>query len=379
MIVKNEERTLPRLFASLAGQVDYYVVSDTGSTDSTIEVLGKLGKQYGIPGEIHCHEWRNFAHNRNLALEAAIESKQTGRHSCSWLMFMDADEEFEVNDPGWKNQLSKGKSYSTYKQTEDWAMKYPFLVWLEGNQWIWKGEIHNYILQLSEPKSFDFLNSVAIIYHSFEGAKSHRFSDARQKAQSDIIQLVKELGDTPVNAFNAFRYFQLAFAYRNAEEYQKAIEEMERVAHCPGVSNERHYAALIFVSSLLQRTSLDPVKTKAYLETAIEIFPQRKEAYFYLSNWYRQQGKTSEAFHYMEKAYDMHNEDSGALFLERNVYTWRAAYQFAFMLFRGEELNRAAKLVNELLASRHLPESEKAFIEQLGIRIASRLQNHQTH
>ncbi len=35
MIVKNEARTLPRLAASLDGQLDHWTIVDTGSTDGT--------------------------------------------------------------------------------------------------------------------------------------------------------------------------------------------------------------------------------------------------------------------------------------------------------------------------------------------------------
>ena len=35
MIVKNEERTLPRLAESVRGQLDHWTIVDTGSTDQT--------------------------------------------------------------------------------------------------------------------------------------------------------------------------------------------------------------------------------------------------------------------------------------------------------------------------------------------------------
>jgi glycosyltransferase involved in cell wall biosynthesis len=378
MIVKNEALTLPRLFASLAGQVDYYVISDTGSTDDTLEVLSQLGLQYGIPGEVHHHPWVNFAYNRNKALEAALEARQQKRHDCGWLMIMDADEEFEVSDDAWKDHLRNGRSYSTYKQTDNWAMKYPFLLWIDGNDWVWKGEIHNYIVHQSDPKRFEFIESVAIIYHTFEGAKSHAFSNSLEKAISDIIQLKKELSSTSITASNAFRYFQLAFAYRNAEDYQKAIEEMDLVVNCPGISNDRYYTALIFIASLLLRNKLDPAKSRSYLEKAIATFPERKEAYFYLSNWYRQQGDSSNAFWYMEKAYATKAVNPDAVYLERSIYTWKTAYQFAFLLFQAGKFQRAGDVVGDLLQSRHLPESERAFIAQLGVRITDQIQNVQS-
>ena len=38
MIVKNEERTLPRLAESVRGQLDHWTIVDTGSTDQTMAI-----------------------------------------------------------------------------------------------------------------------------------------------------------------------------------------------------------------------------------------------------------------------------------------------------------------------------------------------------
>lgn len=369
MIVKNEARTLPRLFASLAGQVDFYVISDTGSTDNTIEMLRQLGDQYGIPGEVHQHGWINFAHNRNRALEAAFEAKHAGRHHCGWLMFMDADEEFEVYDSNWKKDLAEGRSYSTYKQTGDWAMKYPFLVWMEGNQWTWKGEIHNYLVQAPGSGGYPFLNTVAIRYHSFEGAKSHAFNSPADKAKADIDMLESELRDCEVDQSNAFRFFQLAFACRNANDVRRAIDVMRRVADCPGISEDRRYTAMIFTAGLLIQEDLEQELSGDYLQRAIAISPFRKEAYFYLSGWYRQSKQMSLAVENMFKAYELNTPESGALFLERNIYTWKAAYQLAFLSYRQGNLQLTSKLVDELLDAQYLPDAERGFVLQLKHRL----------
>ena len=39
MIVKNETKVLPRLFATVHPYIDCYVISDTGSTDNTMEIV----------------------------------------------------------------------------------------------------------------------------------------------------------------------------------------------------------------------------------------------------------------------------------------------------------------------------------------------------
>lgn len=77
MIVRDEERDLPRCLASLGDVADELVIVDTGSTDRTRE-LAPTARWIEI-------EWpRDFAAARNVGLAAA-----TG----DWILVLDADEE----------------------------------------------------------------------------------------------------------------------------------------------------------------------------------------------------------------------------------------------------------------------------------------------
>ncbi len=83
MIIKNEERFLPKCLQSVAEIVDEINVVDTGSTDRTVEIAQSFGAR------IEHRTWRDdFAWARNEAL--ALATKR-------WILVMDADEELNTD------------------------------------------------------------------------------------------------------------------------------------------------------------------------------------------------------------------------------------------------------------------------------------------
>ncbi len=84
VIVKNEERNLPRWIACVRALADEMVVVDTGSTDRTAELARAAG------ASVYSFAWRNdFSAAKNTALQKA---------KGSWIVFLDADEYFSEED-----------------------------------------------------------------------------------------------------------------------------------------------------------------------------------------------------------------------------------------------------------------------------------------
>ncbi|SEA23074.1 tetratricopeptide repeat-containing glycosyltransferase family 2 protein [Selenomonas ruminantium] len=84
VIVRNEEKNLPRWLACMTTLADEMVVVDTGSTDNTVELARQAG------AKICSFPWINdFAAAKNYAIEQA---------QGKWLFFLDADEYIKVQD-----------------------------------------------------------------------------------------------------------------------------------------------------------------------------------------------------------------------------------------------------------------------------------------
>ena len=72
MIVKNEERNLPRAIESLRC-ADEIVVIDSGSTDRTVEIAEKLGAR------VVESPWPGYAKQKNFAAQQASHDWKIGR------------------------------------------------------------------------------------------------------------------------------------------------------------------------------------------------------------------------------------------------------------------------------------------------------------
>ena len=87
MIVKNESHIIIKTLENLCSYVDFdaYFISDTGSTDNTMDLIRAFFKERGVPGVIEEVEWRDFGFNRTLSLQMAF-------NKTDYLFIFDADD-----------------------------------------------------------------------------------------------------------------------------------------------------------------------------------------------------------------------------------------------------------------------------------------------
>jgi glycosyltransferase involved in cell wall biosynthesis len=89
MIVKNEAHIITKTLANVLANVPIreYVISDTGSTDGTQTMIRDFFAALNISGHVTQDEWRDFAHNRSLAIRHAQTLSR-----CDYLFMFDADD-----------------------------------------------------------------------------------------------------------------------------------------------------------------------------------------------------------------------------------------------------------------------------------------------
>ena len=107
MIVKNEAHIIKETFDNILTYIalSYWVISDTGSTDGTQQVIKDYFNSKNIDGELFEDEWRDFGYNRTLALKHA--NKKT-----DYLFIFDADDRIHGNFKLPENHLFNEEMYN---------------------------------------------------------------------------------------------------------------------------------------------------------------------------------------------------------------------------------------------------------------------------
>ena len=276
MIVKNEShiigRTLENLFSFIP--FSYWVISDTGSTDNTKEVIRDFFKERGVPGELVEHEWRDFGYNRSKALECAYNKSD-------YLLIFDADdsimENFVLPSPllldRYNFKFGKGFSYVR-----------PLLV-NNRKKWCFKGVLHE---SLTNMEVINGETTISGDYYIESGRLGNR-SKNPNKYYDDAIVLEKAFVDDFAKDYPmACRYaFYCAQSYKDAgEKYiDKSIEWYKKCLTLHNWDQEKYYSCLMLGDlSMRKQNSVDAVK---YWLKSIEYDQERIEGIVMAMNFFK--------------------------------------------------------------------------------------------
>ncbi|MGR9088721.1 MAG: glycosyltransferase [Gammaproteobacteria bacterium] len=353
MIVKNETPVLGRLFASVKDVISDYIIVDTGSTDGTPAFIKEWMDRAGIPGEVHVHEWVNFGHNRNQALDYAYRYGKA-----DWALLIDADEELDVRNTEFLGRLELGVSYTLEKHYGQLSYAVTNLIDIRQTRWQWRGVVHEYLHPVEGKAEKRHLPELGIIVREGEGARSRGIS-AEEKFLKDASLLEFELIKHPDDCRSRF---YLAQSYQDAGHLKKAYENYLIRSEMPGWDEEA------FVS-LYRAGKLSVVLDKPYGESlalllrAFELRPGRgAEPLHELAVHCRNRGYFSQAYMFAKMGSIIPYPDD-ILFVEKDIYQWRIHDELAVAAYwsgRYEESRKACEKILRLpLAPMHAERVKK--------------------
>jgi len=241
MIVKNESSIIIETLKNLCNYInfDYWVISDTGSTDNTKELICDFFKDKCVVGELVEHEWKDFGYNRTKALECAF-------NKTDYLLIFDADDKLEGNF-----NLPKLMDKDNYglKFGKDFAY-YRTLLVNNRKKWIYKGVLHEYIQCIDVNVSIKTSNIIDGEYFIVSGRSGNRSKNPNKYLDDAII--LRNAFDKEMNGINGDKWLASRYAFYCAQSYKdsgcvytnESIEWYKKVLTLDNWVQEKYYACL---------------------------------------------------------------------------------------------------------------------------------------
>lgn len=263
MIVKNESHVIEKTLQNLCNKlrIDYWVISDTGSTDNTVELIENFFDKKQINGEIYNDEWQDFGHNRTLALNQAY-------NKTDYLFIFDADDKIlgEINIP---NNLDKDGYL--LKIGTDFTYNRPLLI-NNRKKWKFVGVLHEY-LECMESDTRELIKGAYYIESGRTGNRNK--SDDKYIKDAEILKDAYEK-EKNKNKQLSYRYsFYCAQSYKDAGHIEESIKWYEQTLKLNGWIQEKYYSCLKL--SELNNIQQNKENRMAYLLKAINYDVERMD------------------------------------------------------------------------------------------------------
>jgi len=309
MIVKNESRIITRLLDSVISIIDTYCICDTGSTDDTIKVIKDYFDTRCMRGKITEEPFKNFGHNRNVAIEAA-------KGLADYLLFLDADMVLNVSPEFDKASLT-APVYSLQQGSN--TFKY-FNVRLVRSELPVKcvGATHEYY---DHPHSPVQLATLSINDIGDGGCKGNKFN-------RDIELLEQDLAENPKNGRT---HFYLANSYKNLGNYATAIEHYQKRIEIGGWIEEVWYSHYM-VGDCYSELG-EPEKALYWWLKAYGFYPQRAETIYQIVKHFRIKGDHEVAYLFYKIGKEIPFPHSNVLFIHKDVYDYLFDYELSIIAY----------------------------------------------
>jgi glycosyltransferase involved in cell wall biosynthesis len=306
MIVKDEAETIERALEGPLTFVDEAIVVDTGSSDATVSILESYEQV-----EVHHFPWiDDFSAAFNFAFA-----------NCSgdWIFYLHADDVIrEVDLP----ELKAIKEQTLSDELDAVLLDYNYIYNDNGTVHAkatrpnflrrhaglrWEGSVHERITPM--PRRVLARRDITLEHRPTEQQMSRKVT-----RNLDILRRALESGDADPRT----RYFY-AGEFMNHERYEEAIEHFQRYLELGGPAEETYHALMCIGRA--HRSLGRCAAAEEWLKRAIELLPERAEAWNYLGKLYYYEGRFGDAIPVFARSRNLPRpSDYGRLSLDD--YTW---------------------------------------------------------
>ena len=352
MIVKDESHVIESTLKNLCKYIkfSYYVICDTGSSDSTQEIIKNFFKLKNIPGEIHNDPWQDFGTNRSLALSRA-------HMKSDYLLVFDADDSI-IGTFVLPKVLDKDSYMLTFGNK---SMKYNRMCLVKNNskklKWKYHGVLHEYI-----NSEVQFTSGVISgNYYIVSGKSGARNNDPNKYLKdAKILETAYHKALQEKDPLSNRYVYYCANSYFDAGDYEKAIEWYLLTLKSFGWSEERYNACLRLFELLNKKNDFSAYY---YLVKSINYSNERVECIFELIKHYVCEKEYSIAYNYYlliqdyyENRYSVGKDDlSTKLFARTMDYSFYLPYYLIILCENIKKYDLGIKMYLIIFEKRSIP------------------------
>jgi len=336
MIVKNEAHVIRRCLESVLPVIDTWVISDTGSTDGTQDIIREIMQD--VPGELIERPWENFGHNRNEVLKHS-----SGK--ADYILIIDADEWFEFEEGFSFQNLTEDAYYIDKVQP---GQRYSVCNIVKNDiGWSWHGVIHEYLDNESHGTTGVVEDAWIMVLQ--EGARSLDPDTYRK----DAALLTKALKKEPDNT----RYrFYLAQSWRDAGEPGFAIKNYQKRVKMGGWEEEIFYSKYQ-IAMLKQQRGDEWTDCMMHYLAAYEHMPLRAEPLYQIGMHYQNEQNWEMAWLFLSRASQMDVPTDCILFIDHSIYQYRAVLEAGVAAYYLRMFEKSAALNRRVIGCPNAPDT----------------------
>ena len=248
MIVKDEAHVIQSTLENICKymKLDYWIISDTGSTDATKEIIRTFFTERKIPGELLEHPWVDFSTNRNHVVNYAYQK-------VDYMLMFDADDYFvgELNLPVLTEDayLLKFGEGLTYNRPTLFSCR---------KQWKYNGVLHENLDAVHHESRKACL--VEGKYHIVSGRTGNRNKNPR-KYQDDAALLEQAiLVEKDETLKNRYIYY-CAQSYRDFQDRENAVRLYKAFLDTTGSLVEKYTSCIEIARMCLDMNQFEEAQT----------------------------------------------------------------------------------------------------------------------